>query len=75
MTKSCLYLITGIKKYPSYVGDSNEEYVKLLVPGNDVIDAKKNLETLLPGRIDMIKGVKHLYDGCFDNYIADLAIV
>ena len=75
MTKSSLYLITGIKKYPAYVGDSNEEWVKLLVPGNDVIDAKKNLETLFPDRIDMIKGVIHLYDGRFDNYIIDLAVV
>ena len=74
MTKNGLYLVTGIKKYPAYTGDSTEEWVKLLVPGNDVIDAKKNLETLLPDRIDMIKGVKLLYEGPFDNYIIDLAV-
>ena len=75
MTKSSLYLITGIKKYPAYVGDSNEEWVKLLVPGNDCVDVKKNLETQFPHRIDEIKGIKHLYDGKFDNYIIDLAVV
>ena len=75
MVKSGLYLITGIKKYPTYTGDTSEEYVKLLVPGNDCVDVKENLKTQFPNRIDEIKGIKHLYDGKFDNYIVDLAIV
>ena len=75
MVKSGLYLVTGVKKYPAYTGDSNEEWVKLLVPGDDCVDARENVKSLLPGRIDVIKGVKHLYDGAFDNYIIDLAIV
>lgn len=76
MTKSGLYLIAGIKYYPSYTGDTNEEYIKLLVPGNDAIDAEHNLHTYFPGRLNLIKRVTRLYNGRFDeNNIIDLAIV
>lgn len=36
-----LYLVTGVKYYNSYQGDSGEEHVKLLVPAVDEEAAKK----------------------------------
>ena len=36
-----LYLVTGIKYYGAYQGDSGEEHVKLLVPAVDEDAAKK----------------------------------
>ncbi len=36
-----LYLVTGIKRYTAYQGDSGEEHVKLLIPAVDEDAAKK----------------------------------
>lgn len=60
-----LYLVTGIKYYDSYQGDSNEEHIKLLVPAVDEDAAKKAAyETKC---IDELTNVRLLYEittGC-----------
>lgn len=54
-----LYLVTGIKYYDAYQGDSGEEHVKLLVPAVDEDTAKKAAyETM---NIDEITNVRLLY--------------
>ena len=60
-----LYLVTGIKYYASYQGDSSEERVKLLVPAVDEDAAKK--VTYESKYIDELTNVRLLYEittGC-----------
>ena len=60
-----LYLVTGIKYYDAYQGDSGEEYVKLLVPAVDEDAAKK--VAYESKRIDELTNVRLLYEittGC-----------
>ena len=60
-----LYLVTGIKYYKSYQGDSGEERVKLLVPAMNKDDAKKSITKT--DYIDEISDVRLLYEvieGC-----------
>lgn len=77
MKKTGIYLITGVKNYSAYTGDSTREWVKILVPGNDHDDARENLVNHFPNRIDVIKGVVKLYE-CpqvdADN-IVDLTVI
>lgn len=55
-----LYLVTGIKYYDSYQGDSGEEHIKLLVPAVDEDAAKKAAyETKC---IDELTNVRLLYE-------------
>ena len=55
-----LYLVTGIKYYDSYQGDSGEERVKLLVPAVDEDAAK---ETAYESKcIDELTNVRLLYE-------------
>lgn len=34
-----LYLIRGIKRYPGFTGDTTEEYLSVIAPGEDSSDA------------------------------------
>ena len=55
-----LYLVTGIKHYDAYQGDSAQEYIKLLVPADDEDTAKKAAyETKM---IDELTNVRLLYN-------------
>ena len=60
-----LYLVTGIKYYRAYQGDSGEEHIKLLVPAVDEDAAKKAAyETKC---VDELTNVRLLYEiatGC-----------
>ena len=65
-----LYLVKGIKYYPSYQGDSGEETVNLLIPADSSESAKASAENT--GAIDEISCVQHLYEvlegcGCGKN--------
>ena len=67
MVKTSLYLISGIKHYPAYIGDSAEETVNVLVPGDGPEDVKLSLQTKHPDWIDEVKSVQLLYyvhEGC-----------
>ena len=60
-----LYLVSGIKYYPAYQGDSGEEHVNLLVPAQSDDDAKKKAEET--NFIDEISDASLLYtviEGC-----------
>ena len=58
-----LYLVTGIKYYLGYQGDSGEEHVKVLVPAVDKDAAKKAAYFYM----DKLTNVRLLYEittGC-----------
>lgn len=53
-----IYLITCIKKYPPYTGDTLTGTVRFIVPAIDEVAAKQ----LISSNIDEIKTVKKLYE-------------
>ena len=63
-----LYLITCVKDYPAFTGDSCSEVVKLLVPANSKKEAEEYIiKNRVKFGIDRISGSKLLYkisEGC-----------
>ncbi len=63
-----LYLITCVKDYPAFTGDSCSEVVKLLVPANSKTEAEEYIiKNRVKFGIDRISGSKFLYElseGC-----------
>ena len=60
MIKSKLYLVTGIKYYGAYQGDSAEEIIKYIIPADSMAEAHLIADESL--QIDKVTSVKLLYE-------------
>ena len=61
MTEQSIYLVSGIKNYPSYTGDSNVEYVRFISSGTSFDAAVKNVKDKYPDAMDEVKKVIKVY--------------
>jgi hypothetical protein len=54
-----IYLVRGIKHYPPFTGDTNEEHINVLIPSNSAQTAS---DTAVKNYMDEVTETKLLYE-------------